>query len=68
MRGDFGQANDLAAGQFGGWSLYVKDGKPNYVYYSPVTKDYDPWDTAFTGTIKKVTIAHKGSQEVAGRI
>jgi hypothetical protein len=122
------------AGQFGGWSLYVKDGKPKYVYnwlaremytiqgkeplppgkvtlvydftydgggphkggtgvlvvngkkvgegriektmgqlyslaaetadigrddYSPVTKDYDPWDNAFTGTIKKVTIAHK---------
>ena len=23
--------------------------------YSPVTKDYDPWDNAFTGNIEKVT-------------
>jgi arylsulfatase A-like enzyme len=126
------------AGQFGGWSLYVKDGKPKYVYnwlaremytiaskeplptgkvtlvydftydggglhkggtgvlivngkkvgegrigktmgslyslaaetadiwrddYSPVTKDYDPWNNAFTGTIKKVTIAHKEAKK-----
>jgi len=27
--------------------------------YSPVTKDYDPWDNAFTGTIHKVTISVK---------
>ena len=27
--------------------------------YSPVTKDYDPWDNAFTGTIRKVTIQLK---------
>lgn len=27
--------------------------------YSPVTKDYDPWDNAFTGTIEKVTISLK---------
>ena len=122
------------AGQFGGWSLYVKDGKPKYVYnwlarevytiqgkeplptgkvtlvydftydggglhkggtgvlringknvgegrinktmgalyslaaetadigrddYSPVTNDYDPWNNAFTGTIRKVTIQLK---------
>ena len=119
------------AGQFGGWSLYLKDGKPKYVYnwlareqytieadeplpagkvdlrfkfdydggglhkggtgallvgdekvaegriektmgavyslaaetadvgvdaYSPVTDDYDPWDNAFTGTIRKVVV------------
>ena len=119
------------AGMFGGWSLYVKDGKAKYAYnwlarelytieateklptgkvtllfdfaydggglhkggtgtlivngkkvgegrinktmgalyslaaetanigedaYSPVTKDYDPWDNAFTGQIDKVTI------------
>ena len=119
------------AGQFGGWSLYVKDGKPKYVYnwlareqyviegteklpagkvtlvfdfaydggglhkgatgsimvngkkvgqgriektmgslyslaaetadvgkdaFSPVTKDYDPWNNAFTGTIQKITV------------
>ena len=121
------------AGQTGGWSLYVKDGKPKYVYnwlarehyviesdhplpagsvhlgfefdydggglhkgatgrlpingdlvgegridktqgaiyslagetadvgvdaWSPVTDDYDPWDNAFTGTIKQITIRH----------
>ena len=119
------------AGKFGGWSFYVKDGKPKYAYnwlarelyviegteklphgkvdlefdfnydggglhkgatgiikvngkkvgegriektmgslyslaaetadigkdaFSPVTKDYDPWDNAYTGTIKQVTI------------
>jgi arylsulfatase len=27
--------------------------------YSPVTKDYDPWDNAFTGQIEKVTIQIK---------
>ena len=27
--------------------------------FSPVTKDYDPWDNAFTGTIKKVVVKHK---------
>ena len=24
--------------------------------YSPVTDDYDPWDNAFTGTIRKVVV------------
>ncbi len=24
--------------------------------FSPVTDDYDPWDNAFTGTIKKITV------------
>ena len=27
--------------------------------FSPVTKDYDPWDNAFTGTIKKVVLKQK---------
>ena len=119
------------AGQMGGWSLYVKDGKPKYAYnwlarniytisgndplpegkvtvtfkfdydggglnkgatgtlfvngkkvgegridhtmgavyslagetadvgidaFSPVTDDYDPWNNAFMGTIKKITV------------
>jgi hypothetical protein len=124
-----------SSSQFGGWSLYVKDGKAKYAYnwlarnlytieateklpegkvtlvydfdydggglhkggtgtlivngkkvgegridktmgalyslaaetadvgkdaYSPVTKDYDPWNNAFTGTIKSVKIKLKG--------
>ena len=122
------------AGMFGGWSLYVKDGKPKFCYnwlarekyyvegkealpegkvtlvydftydggglhkggkgtlsingkvvgegriektmgavyslagdtadvgmdgWSPVTDDYDPWDNAFTGKIKKIVVKHK---------
>jgi arylsulfatase A-like enzyme len=27
--------------------------------YSPVTDDYDPWDNAFTGTIKIIKVKHK---------
>ena len=27
--------------------------------YSPVTDDYDPWDNAFTGAIKIITVKHK---------
>ena len=27
--------------------------------WSPVTDDYDPWDNAFTGTIKTVKVRHK---------
>jgi hypothetical protein len=30
--------------------------------WSPVTDDYDAWDNAFTGTINKITIAHKATQ------
>jgi arylsulfatase len=122
------------AGQFGGWSLYLKEGKPKFAYnwlarehytidgeealpegpvtlvydfdydggglhkggtgkllingkqvgqrriektmgalyslaaetadvgidaFSPVTTDYDPWDNAFTGTIKTVKVKQK---------
>ena len=125
------------AGQTGGWSLYVKDGKPKYAYnwlaremytiegdeplpsgevildfefdydggglnngatgrlsvngeqvaqgrihktmgaiyslagetadvgvdaWSPVTDDYDPWDNAFTGTIRKITIKQQATE------
>ncbi len=27
--------------------------------FSPVTKDYDPWDNAFTGTIDNIVVKHK---------
>ena len=27
--------------------------------YGPVTNDYDPWENAFTGTIKTVRVKHK---------
>ncbi len=125
------------AGQTGGWSLYVKDGKPKYAYnwlaremytiegdeplpsgevildfefdydggglnngatgrlyvngeqvaegridktmgaiyslagetadvgvdaWSPVIDDYDPWDNAFTGTIRKITIKQQATE------
>lgn len=37
----------------------VRDNDIGMDAYSPVTDDYDPWDNAFSGTIKTVKIKHK---------
>jgi hypothetical protein len=50
-------------GAFPGWSLYLKHGVPKYAYNlkvghtgSPVTRDYTPETSRFTGTIEWVQI------------
>lgn len=41
------------------WSLAGETADIGMDAYSPVTDDYDPWDNAFTGTIKTIKIRHK---------
>ena len=55
-------------GRFGGWSLYMKEGKPEFTYnflvldnQTPVAEGigYGPEETRFTGKIHKVTVEVK---------
>ena len=47
------------------YSLAGETADVGFDAYSPVCKDYDPWDNAFTGTIKKIVVRIKDGSPVA---
>ena len=49
------------------WSLAGETADVGTDAYSPVTDDYDPWNNAFTGTIRKIIVKHKDAGATGGR-